>query len=146
MYCGKPSFLGKSLMVKHSFIHQNSFIEVKPQYLYILIISISLCQFHPIFRSSTMKIPFQRKIPSLLFIYMSLSYFGLVSFERFQRHERPHQSPFNIYDRFCFTTIPTCIFQKMPRIQNMMMKENNQESKLNVIHKAVNVGHFLAGA
>ena len=44
---------------------------------------------------------------SVLFI-CRLRYFGLVSFESFQRHERPHQSLFNISDRFCFTTSPPC--------------------------------------
>ena len=34
---------------------------------------------------------------------VSPEYFGLDAFESSQRHERPHQSLFNISDRFCFT-------------------------------------------
>ena len=34
---------------------------------------------------------------------VSPEYFGLDAFESSQRHERPHQSLFNISDRFCLT-------------------------------------------
>ena len=39
---------------------------------------------------------------------VSPEYFGLGAFESSQRYERPHQSLFNISDRFCFTTSPPC--------------------------------------
>ena len=81
---------------------------------------------------------------------VSPEYFGLDAFESSQRHERPHQSLFNISDRFCLTkpfySSYTQIFSGTA--ENTLSKEwfsltNNYRSKLNVINKAVNVGYFL---
>ena len=66
----------------------------------------------------------------VVYLYVSLSYFGLVSFESSQRPERPHQSLFNISDRFCFTAIPpSCIFQKWPKFYSKYDDDAEKQSR-----------------